>query len=67
MKTDELTKKVNQKINQIGNQTNLLMRGGCLQKLKEDLEQIEQDVRGLILLIDNIGKEGDADPKRVVN
>lgn len=57
MASDELTQKVNQRINQIGNRTNLLQRGGCLGVLKKDLEKIEQDVRGLIQLIDSIDNE----------
>lgn len=54
MKTDELTKKVNQRINQIGNRTNLLQRGGCLNQLKNDLEKIRQDVMEFIIFINDL-------------
>ena len=54
MSSEELTKNVNEKINQIGNRVNLLQRGGCLQQLKSDLEKITGDVRGLIIFIDEL-------------
>ena len=63
MQTEELTRRVNQKIDQIGNRTNLLMRGGCLKQLKSELEKIAGDVRDLILLIDDIEKEEVTDEK----
>ena len=63
MKTDELTKKVNQQIDTINNRTNLLVRGGCLGILRKDLEKIGVDVRDLILLIDDIEKGEVTDEK----
>ena len=57
MQTEELTRRVNQKIDQIGNRTNLLQRGGCLKQLKEDLEKIQTEVSEFILFINNLDKE----------
>ena len=57
MMNQELTAVINGRINQIGNRTNLLQRGGCLKKLKEDLERIQQDVSDFILFINNLEKE----------
>ncbi len=56
MNSQELTEKVNQRINQIGNRTNLLQRGGCLKKLKEDLEKIQQDIKETVSFINEINK-----------
>ena len=56
MKNQELTEVINSKINQIGNRTNLLQRGGCLKKLKEDLEKIQQDIKETVSFINEINK-----------
>ncbi len=57
MRTEELTRRVNQKIDRINNRTNLLMRGGCLKQLKKDLVNIQQDVMEFISFINDVEKE----------
>jgi len=49
----ELTEQINNKIKSLKNEVDSILNGGCLGALKNKLDAIQIDIKGIISLIDN--------------